>query len=398
MLLVVIGAAFFVYTGYNRTRGNVDGMQGAAHPAEIVVKGDISAVLTGRGKAIANKRIQVFPSFEGTVNEIFVKEGMLVDKGTCLAKIGLKEETKMRLLNLKQKIQLHNFEKEELQKELGFQRELQEKGLAAQVQKDSLKNKIAMKNKEFEALKNETALLASSFGMSFTVEKLLQNDFSQFDNGCINSPLTGTVVQINKKVDDSLSLTAGNNLNPLFVLADLSGYFVDYKVNELDLGKIREGQQASIVFDLFPEQEFMGEIEEIDSIAFIDMSPGAFIDPGKEASQYKSRIRLLNPSKDLRPDLSCRVSIITETRNDVLLVPITSVYAGMDGNDYVMVETPSGPQQKQVTAGIADFDNVEILSGLAENEKVFVFPYKLMEGQAIMQADQSRTTVERILR
>lgn len=394
LLVIVVGVSGYFFMN---KRSSGDLQKPSAHPTSEIMRGDISSIITGRGKTMAKRRVMLQSTLDGRIEELLVKEGEEVEKGVCLVKIGLKAEQKMRFLDLKRRILANDYEKNELQKQLEFQRELQEEGLAAQMQMASLKEKVRWKETEIVILDNERELLGKQFGIDLTSDKLLRSQISQIDNGCVYSPIHGTVVQINIDVDDMVSSMAGGNAGPIMVLADSSSYYVDFKVNELDLDKVKKDQDVQIIFDAFPEEDFKGEIEKIETFAFLDMSPGSFMDPSKETSQYKTKIRILQSSPKLRPGLSCRVSIKTETRSNVLLTPITSVFTEPGGGDYVMVSHPNGAEQTEVRVGIADFQMVEILSGVSEMEQVFLNPYELIEERTIMKADQSRTIVEKIL-
>ncbi len=398
LFLIALGAAGYFFLAKNKNNAETF-QQTFAQPTAEIIRGEISSVLTGRGKAVAKRKVLVTPTLDGKVTEILVEEGGRVRKGACLAKIELKADQQMMLLNLKRRILANSFEKKELQEQLGFHTKLQEEGLAAQIKMASLKDKIELKTTESQNLIHETELLGKKLGMDLTVEKLLNNDFSKMNSGCIYSPIDGTVVQLDLKIDDMVSsMDVGRPMNAAMVVADISEFYIDYKISELDMTKIRQGQEVTIIFDAFPQEEFSGEIESIDTIASLEMSPNSFIDPSKEASEYKATIRILSPNQMLRPDLSCRVSINTETRTGVLLAPVTSVFQDENGVDCVMLFSPQGPVKREVQVGIADFQVAEIIAGVEENDQVFLNPYKLIEGEAVMQADQSRTTVEKILR
>lgn len=397
--MFVITIAVSGYVAINSTKLNPNGSpQLSSQPTATVIKGDISSTIIGRGKITPKRKLMLFSTLDGKIEEILVEEGQEVEKGTCLVKIELKPEQKFRLLDLKRRTLANNYEKQELQKQLEFQRKLQEEGLAAEMQMESLDDKVKWRETEKETLDSELELLTEEMGIELTSENLLKYQISQVDNGCIYSPINGTIVEIVKHVNEIVSSMGGNNMGPIMTIADLSTYYVDYKVNELDLAKIKKNQEVQISFDAFPGKDFKGEIENITAIAFLNIQPGSFMDPSKETSQYKTKIRVIETSPEIRPDLSCKVSIKTLTQTNVLLAPLVSVFTTDEGTDYVFVNDLNGIEQREVKIGIADFQMVEILSGVSDGENVYLNPYEILENNEIIKAQQSKTIMDKILR
>ena len=130
-------------------------------------------------------------------------------------------------------------------------------------------------------------------------------------------------------------------------------------------------------------------------------------------TEFKVKIRILNDSfKNLveeegiknpfKPGMTASVEIITQIKKDIVIVPIASVTTkskkdslGVDVvKQYVFVEDEMTSKMIEVTTGISDFENIEILSGLSVGDKVIKGPYiaisqKLKDGTIISESKDS---------
>ena len=78
-----------------------------------------------------------------------------------------------------------------------------------------------------------------------------------------------------------------------------------------------------------------------------------------------------NPKHELKPGTSVQVSLTAKTVNDALVVPVSSLVTAPDGTTTVMVAGPDGrAHQKAVKLGIRNGDDVQIVDGVAANDKV----------------------------
>ena len=188
----------------------------------------------------------------------------------------------------------------------------------------------------------------------------------------------------------------------LLRIADLSIMEVRVDVNENDIVRVEIGDTTNIDVDAYNtyDKVFKGIVTEIASTANPKPSPDA-------VTEFKVKIRVINDSfKDLtieegienpfKPGMTASVEIITQEKNDILLVPISSVTTKNEkdslGNEsikqVVFIAEDGKTKMVEVETGISDFENIEILSGLNKNDKVVSGPYiaisqKLKEGSEI---------------
>lgn len=196
-----------------------------------------------------------------------------------------------------------------------------------------------------------------------SAELALQSTQDQLDNYSITSPISGTVIEKNFKAGDNLDATTGGYLA---VIYDMSKLTFDMKIDELDIGKIRLGQEVRITSKALEGQEFTGRVSKIN----INGTTAGGV------TSYPVTVDVDDPG-DLLPGMNVSAEIQVEHAEHVLTVPVEMVGRGnvvqvlpaeaydKDGKpDYSRLEA------REVTLGRNDENYIEILSGLEEGETV----------------------------
>jgi len=92
---------------------------------------------------------------------------------------------------------------------------------------------------------------------------------------------------------------------------------------------------------------------------------------------YEVVIALDEANPQVKSGMSVSASVITQIKQDVLLVPSTAVKTANDGSAYVLMEPSGGsadaaPREQTVSIGLSDDQNTEIISGISEGDRVAV--------------------------
>ncbi|MBM4403933.1 MAG: efflux RND transporter periplasmic adaptor subunit [Candidatus Cloacimonetes bacterium] len=160
-------------------------------------------------------------------------------------------------------------------------------------------------------------------------------------------------------------------------IADLSKMIVKTRINEVDIAKFALGQEARITVDALPYEEMSGRIIKIAPMAVME----------NNARVFPVEIGLDRQNTRLKPGMSANVSIIGESRNDVLIIPIRAVYTDDKNQDIVYVipagqvaDTAVKPKAKDenstpgtptpVKLGSNDLQMVEVIDGLREGDVI----------------------------
>lgn len=138
----------------------------------------------------------------------------------------------------------------------------------------------------------------------------LQRDRANLDYTVIRSPVAGVVVS--REVDIGQTVAASFQTPTLFKIArDLSRMQIDSNVAEADIGKVRVGQPVRFTVDAFPERRFEGKVLQIRLAPITEQN----------VVTYNVVVEVANPDQVLMPGMTAYLSIVTDRREDVLLVP-----------------------------------------------------------------------------
>lgn len=181
----------------------------------------------------------------------------------------------------------------------------------------------------------------------------------------IKSPISGTVIEKTFKAGDKVDgVTSGN----LAVIYDLSCLKMDMSVNELDISKVQVGQEVEITCNALMGQTFTGTVEKV---SVNGTTTGGF-------TTYPVTISIQDYG-ELRPGMNVSATILCQTEQDALTVPVAAVNRGNTvsvalpgalAEDGVSVADPTKVEQRSVTLGVNDDNYIVITSGLSEGETV----------------------------
>lgn len=211
-----------------------------------------------------------------------------------------------------------------------------------------------------------------------TTVKLAERDLAKAE---LKAPFTGTIAQVNLTTGESSSslpsgsTTTTSNLDgAAVVLADLSRLRITISVDELDIAQVRIGQDVRITLDALPETEIEGTIDQIAPLATVSE---------QGATTYEVDVEFDPGDAGVKPGMTASVQIITEVKDDAVLVPRRAVEISA-GETYVYVPSNGGepdPQtgrpaseQREVEIGLSNAQFIEITDGLEAGEEVLVQP------------------------
>ena len=191
------------------------------------------------------------------------------------------------------------------------------------------------------------------------LETQLQIAQARLDKKVVKASFKSTVTAIYNKPGDLVVAGA-----KAIQLADLSALYVEVQISEVDISLIKEDQSATLVFDAFYTETFQGRVTEISPIG--TESQGVV--------SYAVTLKVLNGMDTIKPGMTAAVSIITEEKNDVFIIPIDALTT-LEGVDTVYVMRNNTPVAVEVTVGAFSNDEIEILSAdIAEGELIVINP------------------------
>lgn len=174
------------------------------------------------------------------------------------------------------------------------------------------------------------------------------------ENVELRAPIAGVVSQLNIKPGEIATQAA-----PAAVITDLSRFHINVDVDEIDIGKLTEGQQVDIILDSAPESLIKGHVD------FIAPTPASL---GSVVS-YEVIIVIDESDRPLRSGLSATASIITEELNDVVIIPNRAIQIDRtSGRAYVEKVVNGVPARTEIQMGSRNEQQSQVLSGVGAGD------------------------------
>lgn len=155
---------------------------------------------------------------------------------------------------------------------------------------------------------------------------------------------------------------------PLFDIGDMSTAYIKAEVLVDDMSKVREGQKVILTGDAIDNKKYTGEVYFIAPRAFTKVSS-----LGVEQQKIDVRIKYDIKALSLRQGYELDSNIVTTEKPDALMVAYKAVFES-DGKNRIFVIKNGTLELRDVTTGIENDENIEIVAGAAENEKVVIDP------------------------
>jgi len=181
----------------------------------------------------------------------------------------------------------------------------------------------------------------------------------KINEAVLKAPVEGQIVDIKKEVGERVSVAES-----VVSLIPEKPFQVEVNVPEADIGKIDLENICEITLDAFSGTSFDGKIIEID--------PAGTIISG--VVYYKTKVGLEAEDSNIRPGMTADVTVISDFREDVLIIPRRAVEEE-DEEKVVKIVTDQGSfEDRKIEIGLKGSKGyVEVLSGLKKGDRVVTF-------------------------
>ncbi len=307
------------------------------------------------GKVIPEDEVEIKPQIQGIIETIFVEEGDLVNTGDLLAKIKVVpneqnlNSAKGRLENAK--IVLKNSEVEYKRNQ-----DLFEKGI---ISKRDFENVKLQYDQAIQNVENSTADLQ--------IIRLGSTGGAASANTNIRATVPGTVLEI--PVEEGFQVIASNSFNAgttIATIADLNKMIFEGKVDEAEVGKLNVGMPLEVNLGAIEDQSLAATLKFIAPKGNEEQGAVQFI---IEADLF------LNDSIFVRAGYSANASLVLERKDSIMAISESLLQFDRDSEKpYVEIEIGDQKfERRDIEVGISDGINVEILSGLTQEDKIKVW-------------------------
>lgn len=244
----------------------------------------------------------------------------------------------------------------------------------------------------------ENARLAAESAQNSVTQKeeALFDAKEKLDEYNIRAPFSGSIASINDKIKIGDSVSSGTMLATLITRQKIA----QISLNEIDAAKVKAGQKVTLTFDALPDTSITGKVAEVDTMG--TASQGVV--------SYGVKIVLDSGEDAIKPGYSVVADIITDVKQDVLVLPNGAIKSQGDSYYVELVDVnadsqftqqllanvsgtilPEPPNTQQVEVGLANDVSTEIVSGLKEGDIVVVSTINPNQTQTASQTQRTQS-------
>ena len=278
-----------------------------------------------------------------------------------------------------------------------------------EAQKIAVKEATERANQQRIAVKEAQTSIKSSEMRAAQNSAMLRGEQSQRSKATQLSPLNGVVADIPTRVGEFA--VAGLSTTPLMTIADMSQINVEVNVDETSINNVNVGQEAKVKVDALGDKEIKAVVTQKNPLAIAksDQTGGLSNRVNvQEAKEFKVTLELKDLPDDvknsLRPGMSSTATITTDTKQNVLAVPLESIVEkaptpaaspGASVASNVPAPSPGGEKAKaqkgvyliegnkvrfiEVTTGITGEAEIEITSGVQRDMEIVRGPSRVLK-------------------
>lgn len=181
----------------------------------------------------------------------------------------------------------------------------------------------------------------------------------------LKAPFSGVIV-------DLPYYTPGTRVDAnslMFKMMDYSNLYMEINLAEKDLGYIQTGQQVKVTNYTLPEDTLKGTINQI--------SPAIDAD----TRSFKTIINIQNPALKLRPGMFAKGQIIVASADSTIVIPKDVILSKQRGNTVFAVDKGLA-QERIVTFGLENPEEVQIISGLEKNDRLVIKGFETLRNRS----------------
>jgi HlyD family secretion protein len=360
LLLALAGVGFYLLFGRSEP---------VSYRTAKVQRGDIVSTVSATGNLAAVINVQVGTQVSGTIRKIYVDYNSPVQKNQAIAQIDpaiFEAQVEQALGNYQAavaNVQKAKVTLEDTQRTLARDRQLIAQDFIPRAELDTAQTAhdgavAAVRAAEAAVVQTRGALSQAQTNLAYAT---------------IRSPVDGTVVSRN--VDVGQTVAASFQTPTLFNIAqDLTRMEIDTSVDEADISRIAEGQNAVFTVDSYPETRFEGKVTQVRNSPVVNQN----------VVTYVVVIGVDNRELKLKPGMTANVTLEVARRDGVLKLPTAALRFRPKTPGAPPAATPGPPPAKSkapltrrvyvlqadgkprgvpVQTGIGDDSHVELLQG-----------------------------------
>ena len=320
-----------------------------------VEPGDISTTITATGTIEPVKTVDVGTQVSGIVKRLYVDYNSVVKRGQVIAEL----------------------DRTNLQSDLSsMQAHLRSAQIELDYQKKNYARYAELKQKDLVSM-SEYYVALENYRKAQENVRIAQQDVARaktnLSYATVYSPIDGVV--IGKSVEEGQTVASSFSTPSIVKIArDLTDMQCIAKVDEADIGEVREGQRVTFTVDAYPDDVFSGNVKQV------RQNPVTT----NNVVTYEVVISAPNADLKLKPGLTANITIYTLERSGVVSVPAAALRftpePSVFGNKYVIKDTTAEHKlwtldnnvltAHKVEIGVTDGTRTEVISGMKEGSTI----------------------------
>lgn len=318
---------------------------------------EVKAVATGEVKPV--ETIEIKPNISGIIKSINVSEGQYVEKGQLIAEIKVVPNV-ASLNQAAQNIRSAEIQVNLQQKDYNRANTLYKQGV---IPKSDYDNALAMYQSAQQTLRAaQTDYKVAQTGVAPGLEAYATTRITATTSGVV----LDIPVEVGNMVQEINNFSTGTTIA---TMADITKMIFQGKVDESEVGKLKEGMKINVSIGAIPNKTFTAILDFI--------SPQGVANNGVVQFDIKAPIQL-DSQNFIRAGYSANAEVITSGVQNVLLVKSAHIRYDENQKPYVdVLKSGSGQdavyEKKYLTLGITDGVNVEVKKGITKDDKIKIW-------------------------
>jgi HlyD family secretion protein len=344
LVLAIVLVVFVAFVGtlyflYQKSREKP-----VVHETDQPLVTDIVSKTVATGAIIPRHEIEIKPRVSGVVSELAVEPGQYVKRNDLIARIQIIPDV-VTVHRAEADVQSARLALDNARREFERHQRLFEQQVISEAELSRMRHDFEVRRQDLAAAQNNLQL----------VREGASRKAGQVSNE-VRSTVEGMILDV--PVKEGESVTETNNFNPgttIAYVADMNDMIFEGRVDESEVGKIKEGMELELKIGAIDDLRFKGRLEYI--------APKGFDDEGTIQFAIRAAMEPLE-GVFIRAGYSANADIVLDRREQVLAVR-ESTLAFERGKPYVEVEVaPQVFERREVTLGLSDGIHIEVLSGI----------------------------------
>lgn len=366
LIIILLLASAGIYYIWQKDREDPITYSTEQPSTETIIKETVAT-----GSIVPKEEVNIKPNISGVIDKIHVEAGDFVKAGDLIADIKVVPNVssltsaKNNIAGVRTSVETAKLALDNQKAIYDRQKALFDKGVISANEFDLAQNTY---NNALQRYKQEQVNLTSAQQNYDIIRTGTTAGLGNYAQTSVRSTVSGMILDV--PVKEGNQVIESNNFNEgtsIAIIADVNKMIFEGKVDESEVGKIKEGLALEITVGAFDNKKFDATLDYI--------APKGIAENGAIQFAIKGTLKAAQDSTFIRAGLSANASIILDRRDDVLSIKEALVQYDIETKK-PFVEIQIGDQEferRDIELGLSNGINVEVLSGVKEGDKIKVW-------------------------